>query len=141
MATTSKAPAKKTAARKAPARKTAAKRTAPRKTVAAKKSAPKLKQSAEKALHVYLGVIGKSIDALQENIDAMRKDSDKYVQSYEKRGVQLRKKLSKRFDQLDVPGEIEDAVEDAREQLGKLQDQLEDVVETAKDKYNAAKAA
>ena len=141
MATTSKAPAKKTAARKAPARKTTAKRTAPRKTVAAKKSAPKLKQSAEKALHVYLGVIGKSIDALQENIDAMRKDSDKYVQSYEKRGVQLRKKLSKRFDQLDVPGEIEDAVEDAREQLGKLQDQLEDVVETAKDKYNAAKAA
>lgn len=141
MATTSKAPAKKTAARKAPARKTTAKRTAPRKTVAAKKSAPKLKQSAEKALHVYLGVIGKSIDALQENIDAMRKDSDKYVQSYEKRGVQLRKKLSKRFDQLDVPGEIEDAVEDAREQLGKLQDQLEDVVETAKDKYKAAKAA
>lgn len=141
MATTSKAPAKKTAARKAPARKTTAKRTAPRKAVAAKKPAPKLKQSAEKALHVYLGVIGKSIDALQENIDAMRKDSDKYVQSYEKRGVQLRKKLSKRFDQLDVPGEIEDAVEDAREQLGKLQDQLEDVVETAKDKYKAAKAA
>lgn len=141
MATTSKAPAKKTAARKAPARKTTAKRTAPRKAAAAKKPAPKLKQSAEKALHVYLGVIGKSIDALQENIDAMRKDSDKYVQSYEKRGVQLRKKLSKRFDQLDVPGEIEDAVEDAREQLGKLQDQLEDVVETAKDKYKAAKAA
>jgi hypothetical protein len=141
MATTSKAPAKKTAARKAPARKTTAKRTAPRKAVAAKKPAPKLKQSAEKALHVYLGVIGKSIDALQENIDAMRKDSDKYVQSYEKRGVQLRKKLSKRFDKLDVPGEIEDAVEDAREQLGKLQDQLEDVVETAKDKYKAAKAA
>jgi ElaB/YqjD/DUF883 family membrane-anchored ribosome-binding protein len=141
MATTSKAPAKKTAARKAPARKTTAKRAAPRKAVAAKKPAPKLKQSAEKALHVYLGVIGKSIDALQENIDAMRKDSDKYVQSYEKRGVQLRKKLSKRFDQLDVPGEIEDAVEDAREQLGKLQDQLEDVVETAKDKFKAAKAA
>ena len=141
MATTKKAPAKKTAAKKAPARKPTAKRAAPRKAVAAKSPAPKLKQSAEKVLHVYLGVIGKGIDALQENIDAVRKDSDKYVKGYEKRGVQLRKKLSKRFDNLDVSGELEEVVDDAREQLGKFQDQLEDVVETAKDKYKAAKAA
>ena len=141
MATTTKASAKKTAARKVPARKATAKRTAPRKAVAAKKPAPKLKQSAEKALHVYLGVIGKGIDTLQSNIDAVRKDSDKYVKGYEKRGLQLRKKLSKRFDKLDVSGEVEDAVEDAKVQIGKLQDQLEDVVETAKDKYKAAKAA
>jgi ElaB/YqjD/DUF883 family membrane-anchored ribosome-binding protein len=141
MATTTKAPAKKTAAKKAPARKTAARRTAPRKAVAANKPMPKLKQSAEKALHVYLGVIGKGIDALQENIDAVRKDSDKYVKGYEKRGVQLRKKLSKRFDKLDVASEFDEVVEDAKEQIVKLQDQLEDVVETAKDKYKAAKAA
>jgi CII-binding regulator of phage lambda lysogenization HflD len=141
MATTKKAPAKKTAAKRAPARKSTAKRAAPRKAIAAKKPAPKLKQSAEKALNIYLGVIGKGIDTLQENIDSVRKDSDKYLQSYEKRGVQLRKKLSKRFDKLDVPGEIEEAVEEAKEQLGKLQDQIEDVVETAKDKYKAAKAA
>jgi hypothetical protein len=141
MATNAKAPTRKTAAKKAPARKTTAKRTAPRKTVAAKKSAPKLKHSAEKALHIYLGIIGKGIDTVQENIDSVRKDSDKYVKGYEKRGVQLRKKLSKRFDKLDVSGEFDEVVEDAKEQLVKLQDQLEDVVETAKDKYKAAKAA
>ena len=101
MATTKKAPAKKTAAKRAPARKSTAKRAAPRKAIAAKKPMPKLKQSAEKALNIYLGVIGKGIDTLQENIDSVRKDSDKYLQSYEKRGVQMRKKLSKRWDKLD----------------------------------------
>ncbi len=141
MATTAKASARKTAAKKAPARKTTAKRAAPRKTVAASKAAPKLKQSAEKALHIYLGIIGKGIDTVQENIESVRKDSDKYVKSYEKRGVQLRKKLSKRFDNLDISGEFDEAVEDAKEQMVKLQDQFEDVVETAKDKYKAAKAA
>ena len=141
MATTAKAPARKTAAKKAPARKTTAKRTAPRKTAAASKAAPKLKQSAEKALHIYLGIIGKGIDTVQENIESVRKDSDKYVKSYEKRGVQLRKKLSKRFDKVDVWGESDEAVEEAKGQISKLQDQLEDVVETAKDKYKAAKAA
>ena len=83
MATTKKAPTKKTAARKAPARKTTAKRTAPRKSVASKANAPKLKQSAERALNIYLGVIGKGFDALQEKIESVRKDSDKRVQEFQ----------------------------------------------------------
>ena len=141
MATTKKAPTRKTAAKKAPARKTAAKRTATRKSIASKSNAPKLKQSAEKALNIYLGVIGKGIDALQDNFESVRKDSDKRVQEFEKRGVKLRKELTKRFDKLDVAEELDDVVEDAKEQFGKIQDQFEDVVETAKDKYKAAKAA
>ena len=141
MATTKTSPARKTAAKKAPVRKTTTKRAAPRKAVAAKKPAPRLKQSAEKALNIYLGIIGKGFDAVQENIEAARADSGKYVKSYEKRGAQLRKKLSKRFDNLDVSAEFDEVVEDAKGQIGKLQDQIEDVVETAKDKYKAAKAA
>ena len=61
---------KKTAAKKAPARKTAARKTAPRKAPAAKKAEASVKQTAEKALNVYLGIIGKSIDTIQEDQEA-----------------------------------------------------------------------
>ncbi len=136
MATTpKKAPAKKAPAKKAPARKTTAKRSAPVKSTA---SVSVLKESAEKALHVYLGVIGKGLDMAKENLETARKENEKRVKDFEKRGVALRKELTKRWDKLDISEEFEGAVEDAKEQFGKLQDKLEDAVESAKDKYKAA---
>ena len=68
MATQAKATAKKAPAKKAPTKKTAARKTAP------KKSADfSVKQSAEKVVNIYLGVIGKGIDTIQDNIESSRK--------------------------------------------------------------------
>ena len=62
-----KAPAKKAAAKRAPAKRTTAK---------AKKAAAKgnktLKQSADKAFNVYLGLIGKTVDTIQDNMETAR---------------------------------------------------------------------
>jgi len=139
MATTRTATGRKTATKTTSARKTTAKRGAPSKSAVSDTTLPKLKQSAETILHVYLGIIGKGIDALQENLESMNKDGGKRrFQDYEKRGVQLRKELTKRFEKLDVAEEFEGAVEEAKEQFNKLQDQIEDVVETARDKFKAA---
>jgi hypothetical protein len=139
MATTpKKAPAKKAPAKKAPARKTTAKRAAPAKS-AASSSVSSLKQSAEKALNVYLGVIGKGYDLAKDNLESVRKENEKRVKDFEKRGVALRKELTKRWDKLDITEEFEGAVEDAKEQIGKLQDKFEDAVESAKDAVESAK--
>ncbi len=59
-----------TAKRKAPAKKAPAKKAAP-KTAAKKSTDFSVKESAEKAVNIYLGVIGKSIDVLQENIESL----------------------------------------------------------------------
>lgn len=128
MATAKKAPARKTAAKKAPAKKTTARKSAP------KKAQKSVRQSAEKFVNIYLGVIGKSIDTIQVNVESARKVSDKRMAEFEKRGVKLRKELTKRMDRI----ESSDAVEDVRDQFNKVQDQFEDVIDNVKDKLKAA---
>lgn len=133
MATQAKATAKKAPARrKAPAKKAAARKTAPK-----KKANSSIKQSAEKVVNIYLGVIGKSIDTIQENVKFSRKDNEKRVKDLEKRGAKLRKEMSKRFDKL----ETSDVVEDTKAQFEKVQDKVEDAVDNVKEKFSTSKAA
>ena len=132
MATQAKATAKKAPAKKAPTKKTAARKTAP------KKSADfSVKQSAEKVVNIYLGVIGKGIDTIQDNIESSRKENDKRMKDLEKRGAKLRKELNKRFDKFDVS----DVVEDTKAQFEKIQGQVEEAVDNVKEKLNTSKAA
>ena len=135
MATAKKAPAKKVTAKKAPARKAAAK-----KPVARKSNEFSFMEGAEKVVNIYLGVIGKSVDVLQENIENRRKVSDKRVKELEKRGAKLRTQLNKRFEKLDTPT-MDSVVDDVKEQFNKIQDQVEDAVENVKEKLTPAKAA
>lgn len=140
MATAKAAPAKKAPAKKAAAKRAPVKKTAAKKTTAAKGNVFSLKQSADKALNVYLGLIGKTVDAVQENMDTVRKDNEQRVKDLEKRGAKLRKALNKRFDSIEVP-EFDEVVDDAKAQFDKISDQIEDVVENAKDKLTTKKAA
>ena len=130
MATEKKAPAKRAPAKKAPAKKTTAK----------KGSVASLKNTADKAINIYLGVIGKSADKLQANIEQARKDNEKRVKDLEKRGAKLRAELTSRFEKIELP-EVDEVIEDAKEQLtkvqGKVQDRVEEVVENVKGKLTA----
>ena len=144
MATTTakKAPAKKAPAKKVAAKKVAAKK-APAKKVAPKKAAESsFKANAEKAVNVYFGVIGQGIDLVKENLDTARKDGDKRVKQLEKRGVKLRTELNNRFDKVEMPKvdmpEFDNVVEDVKEQINKVQSQVEDAVENVKEKLKAA---
>lgn len=138
MATAKSAPAKKAPAKKAAARK-AAPKSAPK--ASAKKSAEfSLKNTAEKAVNIYLGVIGLGYDRVQENLESARKDNEKRMKDLEKRGAKLRKQVTRRIDNIETP-EFEEVVDDVKEQFSKLQDQLEDAVENVKDKLTPAKAA
>ena len=138
------ATATKTTAKKAPAKKAAAKR-APAKKATAKKAAAKtefsFKDTADKAINVYLGLIGKTVDTLQDNLDSARKENEKRVKDLEKRGLKLRKEINKRFDKIEVPEQLDDAVEDAKAQFDKISDQIEDAVEDIKEKLTTKKAA
>ena len=129
-----------TTAKKAPAKKRAAAKKAPAKKAPAKKAnVSSFKQTADKALNVYLGLIGKGVDSLQNNVEQARKDNEKRVKDLEKRGVKLRKELSDRFDKIEVP-EIDEVIEDAKKQFHKAQDQVEDAVDNLKDKLSTADA-
>jgi uncharacterized protein with HEPN domain len=134
MATAKKAPAKKAPAKKAPAKKAA------HKTTAKKSTDFSISESAEKAVNIYLGVIGTGVDSIKENIEARRKESDKRLKRLEKRGAKLRTQLTKRFDEIEVPA-FDEVVDDAKEQFSKIQDQVEEAVENVKDKLTPAKAA
>lgn len=143
MATTTakKAPAKKAPAKKAAAKKAAPKKTAAKKTVA-KKAEFSFKDSADKAVNVYLGVIGKGLDLVKENVESARKDNDKRVKDLEKRGAKLRNELEGRFDKIEMPKvempEFDTVVEDVKAQISKVQDQVEETVESVKEKLKAA---
>ncbi len=130
MATEKKAPAKRAPAKKAPAKKTTAKQG----------SVASLKNTADKAINIYLGVIGKSADKLQANIEQARKDNEKRVKDLEKRGAKLRAELTSRFEKIELP-EVDEVIEDAKEQLtkvqGKVQNRVEEVVENVKGKLTA----
>jgi hypothetical protein len=130
---------KKATAKKAPVRKTAARKAAPKATVR-KDTEFSLKESAEKVVNIYLGVIGMGYDRVQENLESSRKDNEKRLKDLEKRGAKLRKELSKNIDKLEAP-EFDELVEDVKGQFSKLQDQLEDVVENVREKLTPAKAA
>ena len=132
MATQQKATARKAPARKAPAKKTAARKAAPKKS-----QDFSVKESAEKVVNIYLGVIGKGIDSIQENLESSRKENEKRMKDLEKRGAKLRKEMGKRFDKL----EVSDIVEDTKVQFEKIQDQVEETVETVKEKLSSSKAA
>ena len=123
----------------APAKKAAARKAAPKTTA---KNAPEfsLKDSAEKAVNIYLGVIGMGFDRVQENLDSARKDNEKRMKKFESRGAKLRKELRTNIDKIERP-EFDEVVDDVKEQFSKLQDQLEDVVENVKEKLTPAKAA
>ncbi len=125
MATAKKAPAKK-----APAKKTTAKQG----------SVASLKNTADKAINIYLGVIGKSADKLQANIEQARKDNEKRVKELEQRGAKLRAELTSRFEKIELP-QVDEVIGDAKEQLSKVQDKVqqrvEDVVENVKGKLTA----
>jgi len=127
-ATVKKAPVSKVAARKAT------------KAAVSKNDEFSLKESAEKAVNIYLGVIGMGYDRVQENLDSARKDNEKRMKDLEKRGARLRKELGKNIDKLEAP-EFDEIVEDVKGQFSKLQDQLEDVVENMREKLTPAKAA
>jgi predicted ribosome quality control (RQC) complex YloA/Tae2 family protein len=127
-----KATAKKVPVKKALAGKTSARKAAPKKS--AKFS---VKESTEKAVNIYLGVIGKGIDTLQESIESSRTENDKRMKELEKRGAKLRKELTSRFEKF----EVSDVVEDTKAQFSKIQGQMEDALDDVKEKLNAAKAA
>jgi hypothetical protein len=129
-----------TTAKKAPAKKRAAAKKAPAKRANAKKAnVSSFKETADKALNVYLGLIGKSVDTLQDNVEQARKDNEKRVKDLEKRGVKLRKELTDRFDKIEMP-EIDEVIEDAKAQFTKAQDQVEDAVDNLKEKLTPADA-
>lgn len=130
-----------TTAKKAPAKKRAAAKKAPAKKANAKKAnVASFKDTADKALNVYLGLIGKGVDTLQDNVEQARKDNEKRLKDLEKRGVKLRKELNNRFDKIEMP-EIDEVIEDAKKQFTKAQDQVEDAVENLKDKLSTAEKA
>lgn len=105
----------------ATAKKSTAKKAA-RKNTVANIGTTNVKATADKAVNVYLGLLGKGLDLVQENIKSVRKDSEKQVSKLEKRGVKLRKTLNTRIKGVD---------KDAKRQLNKVQKQVEDVVEDA----------
>ena len=121
-------------ANKAPAKKAAPKRAAAKKT-----NEFSFKESAEKVVNIYLGVIGTGVDAVQENIETRRKESDKRVKELEKRGAKLRSQLNKRFDAIEVPA-FDSVVDDVKAQFSKIQDQVEEAVENVKDRLTPANA-
>ena len=124
---TQKSTTTKTAARKKPGPKKGAKRAA----------APEnsMKQRAEKAVNIYLGVIGHGIDMLQENLESSRKQGEKRIK--EKRGSKLRTQLNERFDKL----ASRDFAKESKAQLEKVQEQVEDAVESVKETFSTSKAA
>ena len=130
---------KKATVKKAPVRKAAARKPV-RKAPVRKSEEFSLKDSAERAVNIYLGVLGMGYDRVQENLDSAREENEKRIKDLEKRGAKLRKELSKNIDKLEAP-EFDELVEDVKGQFSKLQDQLEDAVENMRDKLTPAKAA
>ena len=144
MATTApkKAPVKKAVAKKAPAKKVTAKKVSPKKVSAKKAADFSFKDSANKVVNVYFGVIGQGIDRVKENLETARKENDKRVKQLEKRGAKLRTELTNRFDKVEMPKvempEFDNVVEDVKAQITKVQGQVEDVVENVREKLKAA---
>ena len=117
----------------ATAKKATAKKAVPRKAAPkVRKMTATVKDSADKAVNVYLGLIGKGLDMVQENIDSARKDSKKRVSVLEKRGEKLRANLTKRVKSIDVP-DTDRLARDAKTQINKAQNQVESAVEDAVD--------
>ena len=127
----------KATARKAPAKKAPAKKAAPSKATPKKSADFSVKQSAEKVVNIYLGVIGKGIDTIQENMESTRKENDKRMKDLEKRGAKFRKELSKRFDKF----EVSDVVDDTKAQFEKIQDQVEEAGDNVREELSSSKAA
>ena len=63
-------------AKKAPAKRAPAKKAAPKKAAAKKTTEFSFKESAEKVVNIYLGVIGTGVDVVQENFETRRKEND-----------------------------------------------------------------
>ena len=144
MATTTakKAPAKKAAAKKPVTRKPATRKTAAKNTAAKKSSTKSFKNSANKVVNIYFGIIGQGMDQAKNRMELARKENDKRVKKLEKRGEKLRAELTDRFDKAELPKvelpELDNVVEDVKAQINKVQDQVEDAVENVKDKLKAA---
>ena len=107
----------------ATAKKATAKK-AVRKNAAPKTRKAIVKETADKAVNIYLGLVGKGLDVVQDNIESARKDSKKQVSLLEKRGVKLRKALTTRIKGVD---------KDAKRQLNKAQNRVEKVQKSVED--------
>ncbi len=116
------------------------------KRVSAKKNASKARKtttvrtSADKAVNVYLGLIGKGLDLVQENIESARKSGKKRVSALEKRGMKLRNSLTRRVKSIDVP-DSDHLARKAKVKINKAQSQIEDVVEDVVDTLKGKQAA
>jgi flagellar capping protein FliD len=126
-------------AKKAPAKKAPAKKAAPKKVAAKKTTEVSFRETAEKAVNIYLGVIGQSVDSARDNLETRRKESEKRLKTLEKRGAKLRAQLSKRFDSIEAPT-FDGVVDDVKEQFNKIQEQVEETVENVKEKLTPANA-
>ena len=73
---------------------------------------------------------------IQDNLESSRKENEKRMKDLEKRGAKFRKELTKRFKKL----EKSDVVEDTKAQFEKVQDQVEDAVESVKEKLTSKAA-
>jgi len=118
--------------KKAPAKKAPAKKSTNRNSIPQKRVDFSPRDSAEKMVNIYLGVIGKSLDTIQDRISKTRKENDSRLKELEKRGAKLRKDLTKRFRNF----EVSDVVDDAKSQFSKLQDQVEEAMEDAKGRFS-----
>jgi hypothetical protein len=102
-----KEPVKKVAAKKKPvAKKAPAKKKVAAKKKPAKKTLSVLEQvnaSVNKAAMVYLGVVGKTLDTVESNVEAYRKDSDKQLAEFAARGEKLKAELADRLEALEAP--------------------------------------
>ena len=101
---------------------------------------PSVRKSAEKALHVYLGVIGKDLDSLEENMESARKKRERRVKELEKRGSQLRKQIKKRVDDYEVKS-FDELYEDGKARFEKLQQRAEEATADIREKLSLKKAA
>lgn len=125
-----------TTAKKATTKKTTATQ-AVRNSVATKSRKTNVRGTAQRAVNVYLGLLGKSLDVVRDNIEGARKDGKKQVVQLERRGETLRKQLTER-----IKGGTKRQVNKAQSQVDKVQKQVDAAVEEAigspRGKRNAA---
>ncbi len=129
-------------AKKAPAKRAATK------SESSEKRNLNLKGSANKAVNVYLGLIGKSLDIVEENVGTVREQvgtvreqNEKRVKDLEKRGIELRKDLEERMDNFELPSfDLDDLIDDAKTRFNKMRDRVRESVNGNKERNGPGNA-
>ena len=160
MAAPKKAVARKAPAKKVPARKSpAASKAAAKPKVAQKGPVRKdvertardvertvkdvqltVKDRAEKALNVYMGLLGVGYDLVQENLEYARKDNKLRMKQLEKRGAKLRQELRKNMSKFEAR-EFDQMFESVQEQFDKLQKKMDEFAKDIKARRKPAAKA